>query len=131
MFLCFAKQIKGWHFFVICFFLIVSCNKVDSPSQESPKASQGVTDLRGWDFTEKGSVYLDGEWFFLWEKLVYPDQIRNLEQASLVSVPDVWTNYDLEGLSLQPHGYSTYYLTVYLPDIKQTGRNRVTIWQVP
>jgi hypothetical protein len=33
-----------------------------------------------------------------------------------VTVPDIWANYDIEGVTISPLGYATYHLTVYPPD---------------
>ena len=79
----------------------------------------GVIDLRQWDFERDGSIYLEGEWAFFWGELLQPDQILDLNQAPFVSVPGVWSNYEIEGLTFTPEGYATYTLTIYPPDTPQ------------
>ncbi len=113
------KAVKGAYLVIICLFL-TACNQFNSISQQPPEAKAGVLDLRDWDFEKDGSINLAGEWAFFWGELLQPDQITFPNQAPFVSVPDLWSNYDIEGITFTPEGYATYYLTVYPPDTHQT-----------
>lgn len=88
-------------------------------SQPDSIAKAGVLDLRAWDFEKDGSVNLSGEWAFFWGELLLPSEITSVDQAAIVNVPGVWTDYDIEGMNFTPEGYATYYLKMYLPGLQQ------------
>jgi len=116
------KTING--LIIVCLFL-AACNPLndthlDDKSHQAPRALEGVLDLRNWDFEKDGSINLAGEWTFYWEELLTPDQIVVPNQAPYVEVPAVWTNHDVEGLTITPEGHATYHLTVYPPDTHLT-----------
>ncbi|MDF2681283.1 MAG: hypothetical protein K0R47_2473 [Brevibacillus sp.] len=84
-----------------------------------PVAEQGVLDARGWDFANKGTIELDGEWEFYREKLLQTDQLSAKGTSPLiVHLPGVWDKYvnDEKVTSL---GYGTYHVKLLLPENKQ------------
>jgi diguanylate cyclase (GGDEF)-like protein len=54
-----------------------------------PKVTQGILDLRNWDFSNDGPVKLDGDWELYWDK-----SFRSLEPqakaSEFVRVPGAW-----------------------------------------
>ena len=112
------KIITGVQIIIACFFL-TACAQINISSPQAPEAIEGVLDLRDWDFEQDGSVNLSGEWAFFWDELLQPDQITSYEQDSYVSIPDSWTDYDIEGITISPEGFATFYLTLYPPDTDQ------------
>ncbi|MCP4138771.1 MAG: 7TM-DISM domain-containing protein, partial [Chloroflexi bacterium] len=105
---------------ILIFFGLGACSQPGIDIRQHPEAIEGVLDLRNWDFEKEGSITLAGEWAFYWEELLQPEEIINPNQASYVPVPDIWTNYDIEGKNITPDGYATYYLRIYPPDAHQT-----------
>ncbi len=58
-------------FFICLFLALIACGH-KSPETKRPVAVKGVLDLRGWNFERDGSVNLDGEWEFYWDRLLEP-----------------------------------------------------------
>ena len=99
----------------------IACRK-DSARKISPKAVNGVLDLKNWDLKKEGPVDLSGEWEFYWNKHLFPRDFSKSnppEKTGLMSVPGCWNGYLLEGKQLSGDGYATYRLKVlsntYLP----------------
>jgi diguanylate cyclase (GGDEF)-like protein/PAS domain S-box-containing protein len=113
------KTVRGTLLFIFCL-LMAGCVQLEDPPKNPPRVVEGVIDLRDWNFEKNGSIYLEGKWRFFWNELLPPDQINDPIQTEYVSIPDNWTNYDLEGIKFTPEGYATYSLTLYLPDTQQT-----------
>ena len=122
----FAKHLSSYrkmsyYFFFLLLFIniclvIVSCSSNREEALISPKAINGVIDLRDWDFTNNELINLDGEWGFLWQELTNPEEIIITDQTVYVQVPDMWSNYSKEGLTTSAKGFATFFLTVLLPD---------------
>jgi len=96
---------------VIIFF--TSCGSFDN---NIPKAEQGILDLTGWDFKNKGYIKLNGEWGFYYKKLLTPDDIDRYDNAKeFIEVPDSWHKLkNKSGLA-----YGTYRLKIKLKDKEQ------------
>ena len=85
------------------------------PGAAPPVASGGVLDLRGWDFARDGSVPLDGEWFFLRDRLAAPAEPWSA--AALMELPGGWNGYTGDGgPPFGGQGFATYRLSVLLSD---------------
>jgi len=110
-------RIKILIILLITCFSLTGCTQIEDAHRQSPKAEQGILDLSQWDFETDGSINLEGEWSFVWQKLLQPDQIKSQKNMQYVTVPDVWTDYDIEGITITPQGYATYYLTLTNIDI--------------
>ncbi len=79
----------------------------------SPRARQGVLDLRGaWDFEARGTLRLDGEWEFFWNEF-YHDQLA--VSGTFESVPKSWTTYAGPEKKRPAFGFGTYRLRLLLP----------------
>ncbi|MED4782187.1 ATP-binding protein [Brevibacillus choshinensis] len=115
---------KGKLLIIFTLFLFVigirlTWDHIYSPT-EMPVAKQGVLDARGWDFANKGTIELNGEWEFYREKLLQTDQLSAKGTSPLmVRVPGVWDKYvnDQKVTSL---GYGTYHVKLLLPESKQS-----------
>ncbi len=83
-----SSRVSWFMVATVCASLLCAC--VPSVGQ-SPKAVNGVLDLRGWNWAEKGTVKLDGEWEFYWDH-----SFRSLADhpagRDLQEVPGPWTN---------------------------------------
>lgn len=81
-------------------------------SREGPTASNGVLDLRDWNFERDGPVSIAGDWDFHWGELLGPD-VRGGEP---LKASGLWTEVQgRDGKRLGAIGYGTYRLRVLLP----------------
>ena len=83
----------------------------------NPKAYKGVINLADWDFEKNGSVKLNGEWEFYWNKLYSPKDFltdRSAEMSGFFNVPGSWNYYLAGDESFPGHGYATYRLKLKL-----------------
>jgi PAS domain S-box-containing protein len=84
-----------------------------------PRATKGVLDLRGWDFTRDGPVDLAGEFEFYWGRHIDPGLIdRAARGAAIVTLPGYWNGLRIDGETLPGDGIATYRLTVLVGAIK-------------
>jgi len=84
-----------------------------------PKASDGILDLREWDFTSHGSVELNGEWEFYWERLYAPDDFEGgkvLDGRRIMEIPMSWNGYEIDGSPIKGEGYATFRLKILMPE---------------
>ncbi len=82
-----------------------------------PKAENGTLDLRNWKFSNDGSIKLDGEWSFFWQRLYSPlDFIGPSppQPVGVQKVPGLWNDRLENGTPLSGSGYATYRLKVLL-----------------
>lgn len=77
-----------------------------------PEVTYGELDLRDWDFSDNGSVTLDGDWN------IYPRQLiehvspnMTNEDAKQINVPGDWSDI-LNPDDNSPYGYASYHLRV-------------------
>ncbi len=88
----------------------------------APKATQGILDLRNWNWEQQGVVSLDGEWEWYWQQL-YPSSVFATSDCpkptAYIPVPAVWNEYVQAPWWQQGQGYATYRLRVLLPKSKQ------------
>ena len=88
----------------------------------SPHASQGIIDLRDWDFDRNRALSLKGEWEFYPDALLFEGSLPGRlpdEDRELVRVPGQWKPY-MGGEGGDTFGYGTYRLRVQVkgnPDI--------------
>jgi signal transduction histidine kinase/CheY-like chemotaxis protein len=91
-----------------------------------PKAQQGVMDLTEWDFEKDGSIPLDGEWEFYWNRLLTTFDERGLsgkEEPKYYPVPSQWKPSSLVDSS---KGAATYRLTLKLNPSTQSYGIRIS-----
>ncbi|MBT7075783.1 MAG: hypothetical protein HN922_12825 [Anaerolineae bacterium] len=111
--------IKGVSLILIGIYLS-ACSQINFTPQQPPEAIGGVLNLQDWDFEKDGSINLSGEWLFFWDELLQPNQITTLNEGHFVSVPRIWSDYTIEGITTSTEGYATYILTLYPPNAHQT-----------
>jgi hypothetical protein len=86
---------------------------------EYPKGSDGILDLREWDFNTDGPVDLNGEWEFYWKKLYEPDDFKEgvyVTDRRIIEIPGSWNKYKIDGYPIGGEGYATFRLKILLPD---------------
>lgn len=88
----------------------------EKPPAVQPVAKQGYLDLSGWDFDKNGSVNLDGQWEFYWDRLAEPSELESsLKPEGYMKVPAVWKEQIRNSIPAST-GSATYRLKVKVPD---------------
>lgn len=77
----------------------------------APTAVDGNMDLTACSPAQ--SIVLDGKWEFYWNRLIVTDEEHDCEQDFLISVPDYWSKYKINGNWLPTWGYGSYRLTLH------------------
>ncbi|OJJ17980.1 hypothetical protein BKI52_29430 [marine bacterium AO1-C] len=99
----------------MCF---VGCKSNKAPL---PTVEKGQIDLSKWNFEGNRILKLNGEWEFYWNTLADPTLFakgqQKLPKSQFVKVPSTWTNYQVNGKPLPPHGYATYCVRIKLPKL--------------
>ncbi len=113
-------SIKKYNYLIIIILLYFLTSCSISEVKHHPIAKQGVLDLREWNFEKDGNVELNGEWQFIWNELLDPQNIDSTfdKKATFVSIPDGWENKIVNGVKLPRKGYATYRLTVLITKSK-------------
>ncbi|WP_190914008.1 ATP-binding protein [Paenibacillus sabuli] len=102
--------------------LVQSQQSLLSIRGQGPAAVDGVLDLTEWDFERDGVVSLGGEWELYWNALLNEKDIADptaIPRSAIVTVPNVWSGYVIEGRALPGFGYATYRLTIKLNEAGQ------------
>jgi signal transduction histidine kinase/serine phosphatase RsbU (regulator of sigma subunit) len=82
---------------------------------DAPRAVHGELDLRHWDFEQRGTLKLNGDWEFYWQKELAPGDIaRGIAPSGYVDTGS-WAFKQVGDKVLPRHGYGTYRLRVHLP----------------
>ena len=117
------KYIKN----MICILLIVVLVVLslqffrNNPSPEQPVARRGYLDLTSWNFDQNGSVKLDGEWEFYWDRLLVPEDFRAAGENNpdgYLQVPSAWKG-SIGKIQLSDKGAATYRLKVHLSEAQK------------
>ena len=96
---------------------VTGCRQV-AVKKISPRAADGVMDLRGWNPVQDGPVNLSGQWEFYWDQLLTPADFLGPSapgRPGLIQAPGSWNGQVVAGVSLGANGCATYRLTVLLP----------------
>ncbi|GGG85254.1 ATP-binding protein [Paenibacillus radicis (ex Gao et al. 2016)] len=84
-----------------------------------PHASQGVIDLRGWDFNNSPTITLNGQWEFYPEAFhSSKDRPKAGEQPAYVQVPGDWSSAMPDNRK-SSFGYGTYHLRILVDPVKE------------
>ena len=87
------------------------CQKANT-SDNDDIVKEGVADLRGYQLNEE-SVALNGEWAFVWNKLLTPADTA--ETFNYYQFPQLWNGHKVANQQLSAQGFATYKLAVLLP----------------
>jgi signal transduction histidine kinase/serine phosphatase RsbU (regulator of sigma subunit) len=93
-------------------FMLGACGRSTS-GREPPKAVGGTLDLSDWDFQRDGSLTLDGEWNFVWDRFLTPENLINESIGDTrlsLPVPGPWTASQKNSAVSQ--GYATAWLRI-------------------
>ncbi|MFD0681090.1 MULTISPECIES: ATP-binding protein [unclassified Paenibacillus] len=124
------SKLSGWIllFFLLMIVAVLTLPEIQGKPEEwlkgnSPKASQGVMNLADWNFKEKGSLRLNGEWEFYWAQLYTPESFAaktTIQAPEMAVVPGSWNRQPINSKSYSGSGYVTYRLKVMLPTSGRT-----------
>ncbi|MCY9591142.1 ATP-binding protein [Paenibacillus chitinolyticus] len=90
--------------------------------ERNPDAVDGTLDLRAWNFADKGTVRLSGEWEFYRGKLLVPGDFHPSAETGktppmptgMAQIPGKWNAYMGEEGDPAAEGYATFRLNVRL-----------------
>lgn len=89
---------------------------IPAAAAASPRARDGVIDLRQWHVAQDGPMALDGQWAFTWGRFLPPGApVDEKTPSTPLAVPYVWNGHRVDGEPLGGEGHATYRLTVLLP----------------
>jgi len=108
-----SMQKPFWHTLALGILLALTLGAINEVSAYNgrPDLSNGVLDLREWDFETDGNLPLTGKWRFYWKEHLKPDSEFDTESPqafSLIQVPGPWKGHDHKGKAVTGHGYATY-----------------------
>ena len=107
-------------FIMVSISFILACQN-DSVSNNPPKVTDGILDLKNWDLKKKGPIDLTGEWEFYWNRHLTPEDFSKPnppEKSEFYRVPGSWNRYRTESKPLSGAGYATYRIIVLMHDQK-------------
>lgn len=122
--LSFKKAAKNKVLIIITFLLFITLIRLIWMNflstlnyEESPSIEHGVLDLRGWEFSDKKTLPLNGEWEFYPSALINPDgSLQSVEgDKTYIQVPSKWNDVFINDQDHSFH-YGTYRLRVLLDD---------------
>jgi len=98
--------------------VIVAALLTTEVSSQTPRATEGVLDLRSWDWEGDQDIALRGEWEFYWEKFVPAGMDGELITSGkdYITLPSVWNGHLANGNRIGPYGFATYRLKILLSD---------------
>ncbi|MFP3916849.1 hypothetical protein U5N28_03470 [Lysinibacillus telephonicus] len=114
--LSFKKATKSKILIVITFLIIITIFRLIWMNflstlnyTESPSINNGVLDLRGWEFSDKKTLPLNGEWEFYPSTLINPDEsLQSVEgDKTYIQVPSKWNDVFINDQDHSFH-YGTY-----------------------
>lgn len=109
--------IRAFIILSICFSVLqASSISIYAEPSDMPKADNGVLDLTGWNWEQKGIVDLNGEWEFYWNRLLTPEDFKAEGtglKKELIVLPRAWNKFVIDGEELTGFGYATYRLTIH------------------
>jgi signal transduction histidine kinase len=84
-------------------------------AKDTPRAKDGLLDLREYDFFENGVLRIEGEWHFHWNQIIDPSLHIDSSQY-IVEVPSSWNK--LKGIvpGIEPKGFASYHLKIIVPN---------------
>ncbi|MCP4749928.1 MAG: hypothetical protein GY866_03455, partial [Proteobacteria bacterium] len=95
---------------VFCFF-----SAGEAAAVSRPVGVEGVLQVEGWNLKNDGTINLDGQWEFYWNRLLSPDDFKGSvvpSKTGYIDVPGYWDGYEADGRKLTGVGYATFRLTI-------------------
>lgn len=100
-------------YFLVFAAVMASCGK-SKHLNNAPKAENGTIDIRAWDFENKGSINLNGQWDFYWKALYTPNDLKNNKSLKKLSynVPGYWNTLIVNKEKVGGEGFGTFSLKI-------------------
>lgn len=96
--------------FLVLALLLTGCSRSTTPP--FMRVEEGMLNLTASSLSSVGTVRLDGNWEFYWNRLLQHGQLREEEPDILAAVPSTWDRYLIAGDRLPGQGHATYRLHV-------------------
>ena len=110
------KKSNIYIFFTFILLILFSCNSDNIV--KTPHVEKGFLDLTDWDFEKNGSVKLNGEWEFYWNKFLNSsDTIVN--EPDSIKVPGNWYGTICGKDTVGSYGFATYRVVVKVDDLSE------------
>lgn len=109
-FTCLKKKnmyIKNVLLLLPLFFLFCS----QTNEKNYPKVTNGVLDLRNWNFEHDGIIPIDGEAEFFWERFININDPKD-SPPSYYNMSGSWGNEKAGSYSISKNGYASYRVTI-------------------
>jgi len=102
--------------YILLAFVFPSYTFAQNVDKTTPKAKNGIIDLREWDFEKEGIIKLDGEWEFYWNSFIENKKadIQTNKEPGFIEVPSLWNNHVINNQKVGSHGYASYKLRIKL-----------------
>lgn len=81
---------------------------------DHPQVKDGLINLEGWQFTNKQTIALNGDWEFYPNQFLKPN-VDDYEEPELIAVPGNWNQSVMDDESMSAQGFGTYRLQIILP----------------
>lgn len=85
-----------------------------------PQAREGLLELGAWDLAQDGSVKLNGQWEFYWNRLLEPADFQRSDDhpkpTGFLDLPRYWNGTDAEGGRPTGDGFATFRLRIITDD---------------
>ncbi|NYV67361.1 response regulator [Bacillus sp. Gen3] len=128
------KQIKKykWALIIVIFLISITAirllwigflTRLDFP--ENPSANHGILDLRGWKFSDRKTLQLNGEWEFFPNTFITTKEQAEKRKKVYLHVPQKWDALFENDKKNSLH-YGTYRLRILLDEHKQDFGFRVS-----
>ena len=122
-------------FFKICVFTLLLSpltNNTVMASDVRPIVKEGKIDLSSWNFDTQGTIHLDGEWQFFWQKFLDPHSFPSkVNSDQFYSIPKVWNENSIGGKQLIADSFASYAITIKLDPEKQNTPLVLSTWTIP
>jgi len=79
---------------------------------KQPIISDGLLNVKDYDFEKGIGIPLDGKWEFYWNKWIITDKIQNSVPDAMINVPSSWEKYSINHAYLPSKGYASYKINV-------------------
>lgn len=108
------------HLLTSRFYTLLLCIQLMCCAQafaDTPRAENGVLDLREWNFDQDGTLELNGQWEFIWQEFQIAKAAQShFESLAFLELPGTWLGQGHRDQTLGVNGYATLRLKVLLSE---------------
>jgi len=98
----------------IAILTIVSSISSCKSKNTSKIAKKGIIDISAIDWNKTDFIELNGQWEFVWKKLLTPSDFNKIKNIShhYITIPSEWSDNEINNNQLTSNGYGTYRLLI-------------------